>query len=138
MVNMITSLPTKTSTLSKIYYEKTKFRPDMEMERELLKKDHCYYNINPVLYKMIPSDIFLVAEWRVLDLFMAVPLFVEQFPKQLWVKRAGIYQYPIVSIPHLRWTILRIDQFKVKSKLFVRPFQVIYHRREKQARIGEE
>ena len=100
MSNMITSSPVK-NLLSRVYYNKTLLRPDMLKERELFNGDHCW--ISKELQKMLPlleSDVFLLAERKIANLLLSIPIIVDQIPKRIWLNERSIFEYPLVVYYH--------------------------------------
>ena len=106
---MTTSAPTNGSILSKIYYEKTKLRPDMV---KILKRDRCLLNTQTADSRtatILNSEFYLVGATKASDMLLGMPFLVTALPKKLWFIRRNIYNYNLV----------------------------LYYRREKE-RIGQE
>ena len=100
MHNLITSSPTK-NILSRIFYEKTRLRPDMVEERAILGKDRCLITRDRLVMQLLDSEFYLFGERKLGTLLMGVPLFVEAMPKKLWLNERDIYEYNLV-IYHIR------------------------------------
>ena len=93
--NMIGSSSTK-NILSRILYEKTRLRPDMAKERELLKSDHCLAERSPKLLSLFSSDnFFFVGERNMFHIFLTAFSLVDGFFNKLWIAEK-IYEYNLV------------------------------------------
>ena len=93
---MILSSPTR-NILSRIFYEKTQFRSDMEAEREILKKDRCLLFRDPKVLQLLKSDLYLCGERTGGNLLMSSSFLFEGMFKKLWVNKRAIFEYNLVS-----------------------------------------
>ena len=95
---MVTSSPTKTNTvLSRIFYEKTRLRPDMAFERAILESDRCLLSKHPKVFQLFDSPVFIVGEKKGSNMLAAATrVLFEGNLKKVWSKERDIYQYNLV------------------------------------------
>ena len=93
--NLIVSLPTK-NVLSRIFYEKTRLRPDRVEQRKILGKDRCLMSPDIQMLRLLKIGGFLFAERKVLHLLLAMPVFVESMPNKMWLREMN-YEYNLVT-----------------------------------------
>ena len=100
LVNMIISSPTK-NIMWRIFHEKTRLRPDMVKEREILEDDRCLLARNlEKLEKILKSTrIYLIADRRMIDLVLASSFIFENNIKKLWISQP-LYEYNKVIYYH--------------------------------------
>lgn len=100
LVNMIISSPTK-NIMWRIFHEKTRLRPDMVKEREILEDDRCLLARNlEKLEKILKSTrIYLIADRRMIDLVLASSFIFENNIKKLWISQQ-LYEYNKVIYYH--------------------------------------
>lgn len=95
------SLPRK-SILSKIYYDKTRLRPNMNRERQLLGQERCLIQRNPKLLSLLDIDAYFVSEKTQLNLVMASALMFSEERRRLWIYGKDLYSYNRVFLYSLR------------------------------------
>ena len=93
LVSMIATSKTK-NILSRIYSEKTLLRSDMVAERNFIKGEHCFVPKDPQIFQLFgQSDVFLVGERTVGNLFLSIPNLLTGFVNQLWFNQRPIFEF---------------------------------------------
>ena len=95
LTNLIASSPTK-NILWRIFNEKTRLRPDMIKEREIIERDRCLLFRDPKMIQLLRSDIFLVGETTAGNLLMSSSYLFEEMSNKLWVNQRSFYEYNLV------------------------------------------
>lgn len=94
--NLILNTPNKNNKniLWRLAHEKTRLRPDMVKERELLSGDRCLLSSSRRMFELLFSDIFVVGERNAVNMLLALPLFVDDKNK-VWAGQKKFYEYPL-------------------------------------------
>lgn len=96
LTKLIASSPKK-SVLSRIFYEKTRFRPDMTEERRIFNGSRCLVpkvsSPTNEIGKIFQSEIFFVGERTIGNLILASSFMFEGISKKLWISENNLYDY---------------------------------------------
>ena len=96
LANMISSSSVK-NVLSKVYYEKTRLRPEMARERAILKSDFCLLSIDsPLIYDLLNSDFFLFGERKGGNYLLANSFMFEKLFNRVWLNEKPVFEYNLV------------------------------------------
>ena len=99
MISMITSMPTRSNkNILSILYEKTRLRPELAKEREIIGRDRCLIarDLSKIEKLLESTSIFFVGDRRQADLMLATSsMFAHLIPK-LWISPKAIYEHPKV------------------------------------------
>lgn len=99
--NLIVSSPTK-NILWRIF-ERTRLRPDMTREREILGGERCLFTRSPDMFQLLRSDIFLVGERSAANLLFSAFYMAENLLNKLWFnENIKLYEYNKVLYYSLR------------------------------------
>ena len=95
---MITSSPNR-DVLSRIFYEKTLLKPEMEMERKMLGEERCLIGRNIPMTKLLEAsldDFFLVMQRQTRNTLLGSSFLLGRVFKMMWISEKKVYEYPKV------------------------------------------
>lgn len=81
---MLANSPTK-NILTRIFKEKTFFRPDMVKEKELFRGDRCLVLRDPLMVQAFASDLVLFGPQNTGNLLMASAMYFDGIQGKVWV-----------------------------------------------------
>ena len=86
------------SLLSRIFYEKTRLRPDMGKERAIVKKDRCLIPRRPEVLDLMNSDLFILVAKTFVDFVLtSSSIMTGFFRNQMWISRKPIFEFNLVT-----------------------------------------
>ena len=92
---MIVSSPNK-NIVSKIFYDKTRLRPDMTGEREIMGDDRCLFRTSRSMFGFIKyhENVFVVGERYARNVLLSIPLFEGA---KIFDAFNNIFEYPLAN-----------------------------------------
>ena len=107
LLHNLASSSSKNSLLRKIYYEKSRLRPEMKMLRELYG-DRCWVTLDrKIMQLVLANGIYVLGPKDVGNLLMSIGSLVKSFFTKVWLIEK-IYEYNLVFYynpdkPRIAW-----------------------------------